>query len=192
MNDDALAEYHFLKEEILKKIELHNTLTTLTITSVIAILAIILSDENALTYPSLLLLPLGIIIPMSSRIAYYRSTIAKISGYIIVNFERKNPQIGWETSVYKMGIYQKAKHTRKLYIPSLGHCYECITLAIICYIMYLYFYLTLHNTFTKVTVFNLLWPAILVLIEGIITSKMFAENKLRKYWIHEWEKIRLL
>lgn len=78
--ENIILEYTNIKEEIQNKIELHNNLITFTITTTVALLAFAFSKEN----PFLFLVPFCILIPMSSRIAYYRLAFSKLSAYLIV------------------------------------------------------------------------------------------------------------
>ena len=76
-----MKEYQNLRDEITQEIGLHNTLLTFTITTTIAVLSFVFAQDTIL--PFLFLLPFCIIIPMSMRIAYYRTNMAKISAYIV-------------------------------------------------------------------------------------------------------------
>ena len=80
MMNNNIKEYDNLRNEINQKIELHNTLLTFTITTTVAVLTFALSQNKTILY----LIPFCILIPMSMRIAYYRSAMSKLSAYMIV------------------------------------------------------------------------------------------------------------
>lgn len=91
--ENIIREYETLREEIKQKIELHNSLITFMITTVVAILAFALESNNTLLY----LLPFCVIISISMRIAYYMEAIVKLSAYIIIYIEDKIEGLNWET-----------------------------------------------------------------------------------------------
>ena len=85
MKDNLIKEYDILRSEISQQIDLHNTLLTFTITTTVAVLTFALSQSMTVLY----LIPFCIIIPMSMRIAYYISSMTKLSAYKIVFLENK-------------------------------------------------------------------------------------------------------
>lgn len=93
MKDNLIKEYDILRSEISQQIDLHNTLLTFTITTTVAVLTFALSQSMTVLY----LIPFCIIIPMSMRIAYYISSMTKLSAYKIVFLENKIDEIKWET-----------------------------------------------------------------------------------------------
>lgn len=84
MDENMIKEYDILRNEINQKIELHNTLLTFTITTTVAVLALALAQKSSILY----LIPFCILIPMSMRIAYYRTAMAKLSAYMIVFWKK--------------------------------------------------------------------------------------------------------
>lgn len=88
-----MKEYEMLRSEIMQKIELYNSLITFTITTVLGILTLAITTQKRMLF----LLTFCIIIPMSLRIAYYKTTIVKISAYMIVFLESKLSEFSWET-----------------------------------------------------------------------------------------------
>lgn len=92
-NENKVKEYDMIRAEIMQKIELHNNLSTFTITTSVAVLSFAFSQNNAFLY----LIPFCIIIPMSLRISYYLSALTKLSSYMIV-FLENNGVYNWETN----------------------------------------------------------------------------------------------
>jgi hypothetical protein len=117
MNSNQLKEYDNLRNEINKKIELTNTLITFTIVTVDGELAFAMSSSNKMIL--LYLIPFFIIIPLSMRIAYYRTSIAKISAYMIVFLEESDDELKWETRNAKVGgkikWYERLKYDECLF-----------------------------------------------------------------------------
>lgn len=73
--ENKVKEYDMIRAEIMQKIELHNNLSTITITTCVAVLSFAFFQNHAFLY----LLPFCIVIPMSLRISYYLSAMAKLS-----------------------------------------------------------------------------------------------------------------
>lgn len=184
---NELKEYDNLREEINQKIELHNKLLTFTITTVIAILTFAISKNNSFLY----LMPLGVILPMSMRIAYYRIAMAKLSSYMIVFLEDHIEGLKWETRNTiviedSVSISKIIKNRKPLNILPY---YECLVLSFLCYILYLTSYMK-GRTFQFVTVFNALWPIVFLLIECIITYRINSIDKKKIEWINRWQIIK--
>lgn len=129
MNNN-IKEYDNLRNEINQKIELHNTLLTFTITTTVAVLTFALSQNKTILY----LIPFCILIPMSMRIAYYRSAMSKLSAYMIVFLEKNIDGVMWETRNVAL-INENLNNKKKNYYTALRY-YECLILAIVCYIFY--------------------------------------------------------
>lgn len=208
MNDatNKIKEYEMLRDEINRKVELQNSLLTFTITTVVAILTFGLVQE----FPCrayIFLMPFGIIIPMSMRIAYYRSAMARMSAYIIEYIEKDtNLGIQWETRNTEMvsfvlsdcsdDIRSSANRpngnkdfgsfgskTQKLLF---GNYYECLVLSVLCYILFAYHYIQ-NSNLCFVTVLNLCWPTLLIKIEAFISVSMDSVNGSKAFWIKQWE-----
>lgn len=179
-----MKEYQNLRNEITQEINLHNTLLTFTITTTIAIFAFIFAQE-AIT-PYLFLLPLCIIVPISMRIAYYRTSMAKISAYLIVYIESQIPEINWETR-NRTAINKITKPKNKSFKHyTLLRYFECLLLCIICYTLFMIFYVV-QNDFSWLTIINLLWPLIFVVFECFVTKQICSVHKEREKWIEIWE-----
>lgn len=75
-------EYDMLHQEIEQKISLQNNLLIFMITTTVTIITLAIKSDSLLLY----LFPFFIIIPITSRIAYYRMAMAKISAYEWMKF----------------------------------------------------------------------------------------------------------
>lgn len=175
-------EYEDLRNEIKQKIEIHNSLITFMITAVVAILAFAVENDKALLY----LLPFGIIIPISMRIAYYRSAMVKLSAYLIVYIENDLKNFKWETRNSK---FENEKNSSFYDIVTISHYFEGIMLSIICYILFLWDYLK-DKSFSCKTITMALIPLLLLLWESIITRRIARFNEERKKWIDKWSKFK--
>lgn len=177
-------EYDALRNEINQKIELHNSLLTFTITTTVAILTFALSQNNAILY----LIPFCIIIPMSMRIAYYRSAMSKLSAYIIVFLEENLEGMNWET--------RNATLTKKILgkklefkIPTTLRYYECLILSVVCYICYFNEYVK-NKDINMQTVCSLCLPLLLVIWEIIVTKRINSMDKEKQAWINIWNGLQ--
>jgi hypothetical protein len=180
MNSNQLKEYDNLRNEINKKIELTNTLITFTIVTVDGELAFAMSSSNNTIL--LYLIPFFIIIPLSMRIAYYRTSIAKISAYMIVFLEESDDGLKWETRNAKVGgkikWYERLKYD------------ECLFLTFISSIVFALNFVSDKNYLQK---FDILIIAIVIsalIFEIILTTNIKSIDKERNKWIERWEKIK--
>lgn len=177
--DNLIIEYQELRSEIQNKVELHNSLVTFMITTVIAVLAFALESDNILLY----LLPFGIIIPISMRIVYYRSAMVKLSAYIIVFLESNLTGLKWETRnrqfVMKNGFNFYDKVTT-------SHYYEGIILSIICYTLYIWS--LLENK--KINIFYIGLPLLLLIWEAVITNRIKSFDKDKEKLIKGWSELK--
>lgn len=176
-----MKEYQNLRNEIIQVTSLHNTLLTFTITTTIAVLSFVFAQDSII--PFLFLLPFCIIIPMSMRIAYYRTNMAKISAYIIVFIETEIPEINWETR-NRNAISGLLNKNKKQY--TLLSYFECLLLCIICYVLFAVFYI-IQNAFSIITFIHLLWPLVFVAFECFVTKQMCSVHKEREKWIKIWK-----
>lgn len=192
---NLLLEYEFIKTEINQKIELHNTLITFTITTVIGILAFALSQDRTLLY----ITPFFLIIPMSIRIRYYRSSMTKLSAYLIVFLEPKLASIKWETrnTITIQSSLNAKKHRGKnkrhnsSHLINILHNYECLILSIATYGFYLLDYLK-DKSFSYLTIVGAMFPLIFIILELIITKDMNSLDAQKKDWIKKWESLRYI
>ena len=183
---DMEKEYDTLRNEINQKIELHNSLITFTITTTVAILTFALSQNNVFLY----LTPFCIIIPMSMRIAYYRSALSKLSAYIIVFLEKNLEGMNWETR-NAMLTKETLGKKRKFKIPTVLPYYECLILSAVCYICYLYEY-TKNKDINIQTVCFLCFPSLLVIWEMIMAKRINSFDKEKQAWISIWKDLQEL
>lgn len=184
MSENLIKEYDNLRHEINQKIELHNTLLTFTITTTVAVLALALSQGTTILY----LIPFCILIPMSMRIAYYRSAMSKLSAYMIVFLENKIDGVKWETrnaKIINAESNNKMFQLRKFIILPY---YECLILAIICYFLYIFDYLQ-DKTINPMVIVNTLWPFSLVVWELQITKRINSLHEEKDYWIRRWTEL---
>lgn len=183
--ENIVLEYNSIKEEIQNKIELHNNLLTFTITTVVALLAFAFSKDN----PFLFLIPFCILIPMSSRIAYYRLAFSKLSAYLIVFLEPALEGCDWETRNYlivKENIVNKRKSIKNSIIM---HYYDCFILSIVCYGLFLYYYIQ-NTNFSFIIILNILWPILLIIYEFILTKRINSGDKKKEEWITYWNQLK--
>lgn len=189
MDNYQIKEYEQVRNEINEKINLHNTLLTFTVTTSIAILSFALTQDNALFY----LMPLGVLIPMSLRIAYYVSAMAKLSAYIIVFLEPDLEGIDWESrNILVIENRLKREQLRKR--DRIGsftnpHYYECFILTILSYAMYVVKIVTDTPTEDLIRV-SFLWPVPFVLLELWIIWKINSFNKAKRSWIKDWRDLK--
>lgn len=182
-DNKSLQEYDYLRAEIMQKMGLHNSLLTFTITTVVAVLAIGAAAKAFLLY----LVPFFIIIPMSLRIAYYRSAMAKISAYMIVFLEEDLKDMHWESRNSELMhslLVKDKRQKRNIRLVSL-HYNECLVLSFACCLLY-YFSFPYTCYSLIITIIALLIPLLLFIAELIITIRFNEVDKERQAWINLW------
>lgn len=177
--DNIIREYDGLRNAITQKIQLHNSLTTFMITSVIAVFAFALGNDNMLLY----LLPFGIIIPVSMRIAYYRSAIAKISAYIMIYIEEETEGLNWETRNYNLLTNSRNKFFDKI---TSSHYFEGLILGLICYGLSIINLIERNETNLKVFIY-LISATTLIIWEIVITKRIMSIKSEKKVWVKKWK-----
>lgn len=177
-------EYDNLRNEIIQKIGLINTLLTFTITTTVAILTFALSENNAF----FCLMPFCIIIPMSIRIAYYRSAISKLSAYMIVFLEKNLDGINWETRNALLIKENSNNKKRKFTVPTILQQYDGLLLSVICYGCYFVKYIK-GSDINLQTVGFLCLPFLLVIWEIQISNRINSLAKEKQEWIQRWENL---
>lgn len=182
-NDNTIVEYEMLRAEINQKIELVNSLTTFTLTTVVAILTFALTKKNSLLY----LLPFCIIIPMYKRISYYRSALVKISAYMIVFLEKSDGNIKWETRNVHLMKNIKRKDGKMIL---KAEYYEGLVVSVICYILYAYNYVK-GKELNIALIFCTVIPVFLVIWMWFIIKHINDIDGEKQEWIKEWEKVKL-
>ena len=181
--NNYIKEYDNLRNEINQKIELHNTLLTFTITTTVAVLTFALSQNKPILY----LIPFCVLIPMSMRIAYYRSAMSKLSAYMIVFLEENIDGVKWETR--NAALINKSLNKKKINNLTVLRYYECLILAIVCYIFYVIDFIK-DRDICVIVVINILWPLSLVIWEVLVTKRINSADKEKKYWIEQWNAIK--
>lgn len=185
MANNTMKEYELLRNEINQKIELHNTLLTFTITTTVAVLTFALSKNRTILY----LVPFCILIPMSMRIAYYRSTMAKLSAYMIVFLEIDLDGINWETRNAALVEEYLNKEKKDINSYTVLRYFECLILAIICYIFYIIDYIK-DKEINVIVIINILWPLSFVVWEVLITKRINSTDDEKQKWIKRWNKLK--
>lgn len=180
--ENMIREYETIREEILQKVNLHNSLITFMITTVVALLTFALTNNK----PFLYLLSFCIIIPISMRITYYRTMMIKLSAYIIVYFEKDIKGLKWET---RNSQFVNAGNDRLYNKLTISHYYEGLLLGIVSYGLFVYNFIQNKNL-DSVELILVHLPIILLIWEGIITKRISQFDKERNKWISEWEKLR--
>lgn len=188
--ENIISEYTSIKEEIQNKIELHNNLITFTITTTVALLAFAFSKEN----PFLFLVPFCILIPMSSRIAYYRLAFSKLSAYLIVFIEPELEECNWETRNYFLININITDTKTKIKNSIIMHYYDLFIISIICYVLFLFYYLqnVTFITINYIIITNVLWPLGLVIYEFMLTKRINSGDKKKAEWIEKWNELKQL
>ncbi len=185
MRNNQLKEYECLRSEIMKHIDLHNSLLTFAITTTVAILTFALSEK----IPVLCLIPFCIIIPMSMRLAYYRSAMMKVAAYIFVFIEKEMDGLEWESAnVLYASSPDKSKNTFFRKITSIRY-YECFILGLICYFFYVLNYLDGKELCFEVVV-NVAWPVLLIAWELLVTIRINSTDKEKAEWIQNWTQVK--
>ena len=183
--DNLVKEYDMLRSEINQKIELHNTLLTFTITTTVAVLTFALSKNMTVLY----LIPFCIIIPMSMRIAYYRSAITKLAAYMIVFLERNLDEIKWETRNAMLIENVLSKENKSINNITILRYYECLIMAVICYAFYVLDYIK-DKDISIILIINILWPLLLIVWEILITKRINSAAKEKQEWIKKWTYLK--
>lgn len=202
---NLLKEYDNLRSEIMSQISLVNNLQTFTITTVVAIISLALSQEGPIN-PYLFLIPFCILIPMSSRIANFRFGELKISAYMTVFLESEIDGYNWETRQSRLN-YHKSRQDQlnlglgKLYFTSFGNA----ALGMVCAALFYYFYcvklgvevFSMDAVYTQVIqgmsfrrVIVLLLPVAAVLLTFMTSVHARSGNEYRSEWKKLWEEVK--
>lgn len=180
--ENMIREYETIREEILQKVELHNSLITFMVTTVVALLTFALTQEE----PFLYLLSFCIIIPISMRVTYYRTMMIKLSAYVVVYFEKDIEGLKWET---RNTQFVNAENERLYNKLTISHYYEGFLLGIVSYGLFVYNFIQNKNLESGELILVHL-PIILLIWEWMITKRISQFDKERNKWISEWEKLR--
>lgn len=203
-----ICEYNSLRKEIMDSIKLYNSLTTLTLTVVVAFLGYLIS-ENSKSY-SLYFMPTPIILAISLRTLYYRRKICQISAYMIVYLEPNIDGMNWETknnvfentpstNNYDTDIFKtfnnlkiiKALHGMLKY----ARYTEFLSLILGCFIIYLYKIVysigsinpcIIFSSLSAKNYFVLISFLIALFLELIITIDMNQTSAYREKCVKQW------
>lgn len=177
MSKNKLKEYCLLKKEISYKMKICSNLINFTITTVVAILTFAFKQKN----PYFFVLPYCIIFPISLRVLYYRTSVAKISAYIIVFIEDSVKGLKWET-INSSLFYSKGL------LDLLRHC-EFVFFCIVSFIGYISF----RNSFNVENEIdcNLKYFMIIIsIVEIVIMMKLNSVNEKRERFKQEFLGIK--
>lgn len=194
--EQQINEYVTLRGEISQRMTTNNNLITFTITTTVAILSFAIKENLTILF----LLPFCIIIPMSMRIAYSRSSLSKIASYMVVFLENDLDGMQWETRnvlLFENKKKEKNKHKYKhidkctSFISKITilRYYDCLILSLSCYFLYVYDYLK-DKEISPNIVIPILIPLPLVLWEIWIAKRMNTMEKEKLRWIDTWNNIK--
>lgn len=128
--DNLIKEYELLKGEILNCINLSNRISLFSFTVTIAILSFSLTLNPV--RPVLCLIPLVVILPLSTKTAYYHKNMLVVSSYLIEKIEPKVEELSWETDVSR---FKKGK-LENIFLGIRN--FEFLFEAILCVLLYVY------------------------------------------------------
>ncbi len=183
--EEKIEEYKMLRDEIQNCVERDNSLSTFMVTAVATILTFAISAN--LQVPFLFLISFCIIIPFSSRLAHYKSNVARISAYIIVYLESEM-KIKYETRAIKYKNSNNSKSKFKFIISMRN--YVGTWLGIISYIVYVVEFINKMGITPWQNIIGIVSPIFLVYITFKINKKMDSVPKERKEWIEIYEEAR--
>lgn len=183
--NNKMKEYELLRDEIMQKIGLQNTLLTFTITTCFAAYAFALSNNNIMFY----LIPFCIILPMSIRIAYYTSALTKIAAYMEVFLEEKSGYI-WETRNRKLVNKRIVKKKNKLFDFTVYQHNECLILSLVSYFLLAYHLIVDSSQMIFIKIVFLFLATVLLLSEVYITHRINHANKEKDSWVESWKEIK--
>lgn len=184
MENNKMKEYEMLRDEISQKIELQNTLLTFTITTSVAASAYALSQDNIIFY----LIPFCIIIPMSIRIAYYTSAMAKLSAYMEVFLEDKDGII-WETRNRQLINKRIRQKKKKLFDFTIYQHNECLIACVVSYFLILYNLFKEYFQPVFINIFSFIFATLALIIEIYVTHRMNSFDKDKNRWYDEWKNL---
>lgn len=171
------AEYNTLRNEILHEMAMQTNLRIAMSTLSITILAFGMERNSAI----LCLIAFAIIIPFRLLIISEQFAILRLSAYIIVRFERNNPQLIWETTMSNMEYTDTKLAFLSRTIAGAGYYIASILgLIAICSYLSCLQTLTLLNTSSAVICF-----LIIILLDVIFNFN----EKFRNNYIKEFEKL---
>lgn len=120
---------------------------------------------------------------------YYRSSMSKLSAYLIVFLESDIDGLKWETRNAEVinGLIHKEKRDPNIFVFSRN--YECLVLSIVCYAFYVNELLKDHEGYF-ITTITMLLTSSLVIWEAMITKHMNNVHKEKQRWMDYWSKVK--
>jgi hypothetical protein len=191
MNND---EYMMLRDEIIKRIDSQNNLSTFIITSVITLFGIGFALDHVISY--FFLLPFMILLPMSAKQNKDGRHISYMVSYMIVFFESTHDfAIQWESNTYLLRISTNDEISNSLSnkIIRFISTFEFALLSLVSYTLFLCFYFKYEfdpYILTKdiMGLFCVGLFIILTFLVFIITCKYNEYGKNQAYFIEKWLK----
>lgn len=194
MTNNKKDEYMMLRDEILKRLETQNNLSTFIITSVITLLGIGFALNNICSY--FFLLPFMILLPISAKQYKDGRHISYMVSYMIVFLEStRNFEIQWESNTYLLGqLTDEEINNSFIYkIINFISTFEFAILSIISYVLFIIFYFGHdfnYNMFSLdiLGLFCVILFFMLTILISIITSKYNQYGKMKPFFIEKWLK----
>ena len=106
---------------------------------------------------------------------------------MIVFLEKNIDGVMWETRNVAL-INGNLNNKKKNYYTALRY-YECLILAIVCYIFYVIDFIK-DKEICLIVVINILWPLSLVVWEVLVTKRINSVDKEKQYWIEQWNALK--
>ena len=184
MNEDIsnqyLNEYNTLRQELLDLSKEQNSLFTFVFTTVSAIIAFSLQQNNAY----IALIPFVFLIPARCRHIFYHEMQLRVATYISIFLESKIEGLNWETRIKSIEI--KAKSEKLLPFPGTEiHYYAYSIVGLLTCILYV-----INLGSSK----NILLYMILIPLEGYLIyldlSLIYKSSKARKNYDKLWEDMK--
>ncbi len=193
-NDERIGqyieEYKILRGEMMHYMEKDDAMCR----QMYAVVAAILSVAFAAKISNVCLAAFCVIIPVSYKLVYSKERMAKLSAYMRCFLEEQIPGFCWESRV--CNLRRKKKEHSRSWLRL--HNTECIAMALLCSLMYLYLYVFEEhggrigwNDFRNVnTLTQVLTPIMFCFWVSLITQKRDRFLDLQKDWESKWENLK--
>lgn len=188
--DQYIEEYKILRSEIMHYMEKDDAMCR----QMYVVVATILSVAFAAKTSGVCLAAFCMIIPVSYKLVYSKERMAKLSAYMRCFLEEQIPGFCWESRVYNLR-HEKSDGSRSWLRL---HNTECIGMALLCGLMYLYLYVFVDQEgsigwdfFRHVeTLAQVLVPILLCFWVLLITQKRDKFSDLQRDWENKWENLK--
>ena len=112
-----IAEYESNRQEIQQKITIYNVIVTVMLPIIVTIaIQLIVKDESASAiHPLPLASPFILILVISFGLTYCKNSVAKLSAYIIVFFEKEELEWNWESRNREFSLNKPDKLIAKIF-----------------------------------------------------------------------------